>query len=256
MPRPKKKYSNSAQTASFSALLHEMKLSDDAADLRHMIWFLRRSERARLWVTRRFADEADVKAKFRAYLRGDPAADGIWHPRLQAEVCSEPKPTALNEGPYGGLTEAEVWSLIEQCHSGRADVMTFFLVRMWRNFAAEGRQPPVALWRATLEHWMAMVSSPDSRVLESVAKAISVLEDRPDRRLRTEEPEWRIHVLLHILDHPQERYRVGEIYDALPARFCRVGRSGNPQVDLSEVRSFCREIGLKRDTKAGRPAST
>ena len=243
-----------------AALLHELSLHDDASELRHFVEVCRRSLRVRTWLFGRFALEPKTQQKFRTFLRdGSAPADGLWSPVLEKEVTSRP-PLAPGARDFGGLPESAIWALIKRYQAGRINVMTFLLVRVWLQVAAADRSAPPALWRATLDHWAAIVGDAEGLLARDLLKAIAFFHERPNGLAGgvdiESEDSWKIHVLLYILDHPQPCYRVGDLFDHLPARFRRVRRSGNPYVDRREIRKFCEKHGIRRDRRAGqRPQS-
>lgn len=243
-----------------AALLHELSLHDDASELRHFAEVCRRSPRVRTWLFSRFANERETRAKFRNFLN-DPTAspEGLWSPLLEREVVSQPPQVPSTDGPYGGLSEAAVWALIQLYQAGRINVLTFLLVRVWRQLAAENRPPPPALWRATLEHWAALIGEGDGHLLRDLRLAVTFFQERPDDFTGgsdSDQDSWKVHLLLHILDHPQPCYRVGDLYAALPEKFRRSRRNGNPFVVLREIRRFCEKHGIRRDQRAGRRPSS
>ena len=239
-----------------AALLHELSLHDDASELRHFTEVCRRSLRVRTWLFGRFAQEPETQQKFRAFLRDSSVpVDGLWSSVLGREVASKPPPAPAVAGEFGGLSESAIWALIKLYQAGQLDVMTFLLVRVWRQIAAADRSPPPALWRATLNHWAAIVGDAEGRLARDLAKAVDFFHERPDGLgggVDVEsEASWKVHVLLYILDHPQPCYRVGELHDHLPAKFRRMRRNGNPWVARQEIRKFCEKHGIRRDQRAG-----
>jgi hypothetical protein len=248
------------QADELAALLHELRLHDDASELRHFAELCRGSLRIRTWLFGRFAKEPETQAKFRAFLRDpDILPDGLWSPVLEREVASRPPPVPATDGPFGGLSEPAVWALIKQYQAGRINILTFLLVRVWRQLQAAGRTPPPALWRATLDHWAALVADGGGRRLNDLKLAVGFFDDRPGEPpdcAGVESDSWKIHLLLQILDHPQPCYRVSELYASLPEKFRRMRHNGNPFVDLREVRRFCEKHGIRRDQRAGRPPSS
>lgn len=237
-----------------AALLHELSLHDDASELRHFAEVCRSSPRVRTWLFGRFAAESETQEKFRAFLRnGATVPDGLWSPVLANEVASNPPAVPATDGPYGGLSEAAIWALIKQYQAGRINVMTFLLVRVWRQLAAANRKPPPAVWRATLEHWAAIVAGSDGALIRDLTHAVAFFDDQPVGVVAGAEGDsWKIHVLLYVLDHPQPAYRVGDLFDHLPEKFRRVRRNGNPYVERREIRKFCEKHGIRRDQRAGR----
>ena len=257
MPARKKDRSSAqARTTALAALLHELSLHDDASELRQFVELCRSSLRVRVWLFTRFAQEPETQQKFRAFLK-DPvsAPPGIWSPMLQAEVTSVPPRKAATNGRHGGLSAAAIWALIRQYQTKGVDVMTFLLVPVWRQMAAEKRRVPPALWRATLDHWAAIVGDGNGELARELMRAVAFFDERPsglpNRSAIESVDSWRIHVLLHILDHPQPSYRVGELFAHLPKQFRRLRSNGNPFVALREIRKFCELHGIRRDQRAG-----
>lgn len=249
-----------AQANELAALLHELSLHDDASELRHFAELCRSSLRVRTWLFARFAKEPETQEKFRAFLRDAanlPA--GLWSPILEREVASQPPRAPATDGPFGGLSEAAIWALIKQYQAGRINILTFLLVRVWRQLAAANRVPPPAVWRATLDHWAALVGDGDGHLIRDLKLAVNFFNDRPGEisgSANVEPDSWKIHVLLHVLDHPQPCYRVGDLYDRLPEKFRRIRRNGNPYVERREVRRLCEKHGIRRDQRKGRRPSS
>jgi hypothetical protein len=243
-----------------AALLHELSLHDDASELRHFVEVCRCSLRVRTWLFGRFAQEPATQQKFRTFLR-DPSIppDGLWSPVLEKEVASRPAAAAV-VGEFGGMSESAIWALIKLFQAGQIDVMTFLLVRVWLQLAAANRSAPPALWRATLDHWAVIVGDAEGRLVRDLANAIAFFHERPAGLAGGVDAEsadsWKVHVLLYILDHPRPFYRVGDLFDQLPAKFRQIRRNGNPWVERREIRIFCEKHGIRRDQRAGtRPQS-
>ncbi len=254
--QPKKRVPLPEKADELAALLHELSLHDDASELRHFAELCRTSLRVRTWLFGRFAQEPETQARFRAFLR-DPASspEGLWSPILEGEVASTPPAVPATDGPFGGLSEAAVWVLIKLYQAGRINVLTFLLVRVWRQLAGANRPPPPALWRATLDHWAALVSEGDGRILRDVRHAVAFFNERPGEvpgGADSESDVWKVHLLLPILDHPEPCYRASDLYAVLPEKCRRIRRNGNPFVDRREIRRFCEKHGIRRDQRAGR----
>lgn len=237
--------------AKLTALLHELRLHDDAAELRQLAELCRRSLRVRTWLFSRFAREPVTQDVFRAFLK-DPSSStaGLWSRVLAAEVASRPDPAA--PGPYGGLSETALWALLHELQAGGIDVRAFVLVRLWRKLADGDRLPPPALWRVTLEYWRDIATARDAGPARQVAQAVKFFAEAEDGG--PVDDNWKLHLLLHILDHPQPSYRTRDLIAALPAKYRRLRANGNPFVDPREVRKFCHAHGIARDVRAGRPA--
>ena len=234
------------------ALLHELTLPDDAAELRHLVELCRHSPRIRAWLFGRFANDVATQTAFRAVLSGGAgsAAPGtVWSPVLQRQVLSEPRQWDAEPRRFGGLTEAGVLTLIKRYQAGYIDETIFLLVRCWLRFLAAGTaNVPVALWRPTLQQWAGIVSDARGRLARHLAGAVQFFGERAGRPIGEADfgypQSWKIHVLVYILEHPKPCYRVGELHEHLPAKFQRVG--------CNKIRTFCSKHGIRRDTRAGR----
>lgn len=234
-------------------LLHELTLPDDASELRHLVELCRHSSRIRAWLFGRFANDAGTQAAFRAVLTGavgTVAPGAVWSPVLQRQVLSQPGQSGGPPGRYGGLTEAGILTLIKRYQAGGIDETIFLLVRCWLRFRASGGQAvPVALWRPTLQQWAAITSDGSGERARHVARAVRFFHERSGRRIGEADfgytHSWKIHVLLFILERPQACYRVSELSDHLPVKF--------RLVDRKAIRKFCRDHGIRRDARAGRP---
>lgn len=236
--------------------LHEASLSDDAAELRQLVKLCRRSLRVRVWLFARFAGEPATQAAFRKLLSDpvspDPASK-IWSPILMRQVLSKPPSQTPGEGPYGGLSEARILTLIKRYQGDGMDPLTFLLVRLWTRFAAPGRTDvPATLTDAIIAHWAALASDTSGRLTRDLLCAVRFFSERSGRTIGEADyghaNSWKLHVLVHILEHPQERYQVGELHANLPVKY--------RHVDRRAIRQFCKEHDIRRDQKPGeRPGS-
>lgn len=242
--------------AGFAALLSEMKQPDDAAELGHLVELCRRSTRVRAWLFGRFANERDTQAAFRQLLNGTSGGDpqiSPWSPGLNRYMRRMPEHSVESAGRHGGLSEAQVLAAIKHYQANRMDVVTFLLVRCWQRFwASEEITAPVALWQPTLRHWAAMAGDASGRLAGQLKATLRFFHERTGQT--TGEADygfpnaWKIHVLVYILDHPQPRYRVGELRTHLPAKYAQVQRK--------EVREFCKLHGIQRDVNPGERPGT
>ena len=237
--------------------LHEAMLSDDAAEMRHFIKLCRSSLFVRVWLFERFGRKPATQSAFRRLLADpakiDPGAQ-IWSPLMTRMVLSEPRHQVSGEGPYGGLSEARVLALIKRYQGSGMDVMTFLLVRLWTRLAAAGRTDvPAAFIDAITGHWTALATDTSGRLTRDFLRAVRFFSERSGRTIGEADyghaNTWKIHVLVHILDHPRFRYQVGELHANLPVKY--------RHVDRRAIRQFCKEHGIRRDQKPGeRPAGT
>jgi len=248
---------STAQTAgNLAALLHELTLPDDAAELRHLVELCRRSARIRAWLFGRFANDATTQSAFRALLMdaaGTTPTGSVWSATLQRQVLSQAEQSSHLPGRFGGLTEDRVLTLIKRYQAGQIDETIFLLVRCWLRFLASDQSTiPVALWRPTLKQWAAITRDGSGRLARHVASAVQFFHERSGRRIGEADfgysHSWKIHVLLYVLERPQACYHVSELRDHLPAKF--------RQVDRKTIRKFCQEHGIGRDVRAGRPRAS
>lgn len=235
-----------------SAILHELRLSDDAAELRHLIELCQRSRRTRTWLFSRFAVEPQSREKFRALLDGRPTPlDGLWSPDLQAEVISVAGRDQAADKRHGGLSSAEIWALIKGCQGGKSDPAAFILAQGLLRTISETGTMPVALWLPTLRYWTELVSDPSGTLMGELARALRLQHSQTTTTAADAVYPWKVHVLIYILQHPKPAYRVGELFDNLPEKFRRIRANGNHFVERREIRKFCEESGIARDKAAG-----
>ena len=239
--------------AEFAALLDELGRPDDAAELRHLVELCRRSTRVRAWLFGRFANERDTQAAFRQLLNGRDENASPWSAGLSRHMRPRLTPTADSRGRHGGLTEAQILALIKHYQSDKMDVVTFLLVRCWQRFwGSDEMNAPVALWSPTLRHWAAINRDASGRLAHQLVMTLRFFHESAGQA--TGETDfgfpntWKIHVLVHILDHPQPRYRVGELRAHLPPKYGNVQRK--------EVRQFCKLHGIERDVNPGERPGT
>lgn len=240
----------------FEALLHDLTLSDDAAELRHLVELCRQSPRVRVWLFACFANCPATQTAFRALLAnpsGSAALEPVWAPRLQRQVLSKPGQPGEQPGRFGGLTEARILELIKRYQAGRIDPTMFLLVRCWlRWLAPEMPAVPVGLWRPTLQQWEAIMSDGTGRLARHLASAIQFFHERFDRTIGEADfgytHSWKVHLLVYILEHPRTGYRVSELHAQLPAKY--------RGVDRKTIREFCQAHGIQRDVRAGPPRAS
>ena len=224
MPSSSKERSRAPDpTDAVAALLHELTLHDDASELRQFVDLCRGSLRLRTWLFSRFAPEPETQQKFRALLK-DPgtAPAGLWSPLLEAEVKSNPPRSVRSGGPYGGLSEP-------------------------------------AIWRATLDHWAAIVESREGQPARELMHAVAFFHGRKSGLKgpgTASVDSWKVHVLFYILDHPRPSYRVSDLFKHLSGKFRRLRANGNAYVSFREIRRFCERHGINRDRRPGAPRRT
>jgi hypothetical protein len=235
-----------------SELLSELMLPDDVAELRQLTELCRQSLAVRSWLFARFATESATREAFRALLSKPDelhAEARLWSPRLGKLVLEGASSKADSVGPHGGLSRDRILTLIMRHQYERLDLKTFLLVRLWSRFVSSGRTHiPVALRRATLNHWKAMVADPEGKLCRDATRAVRFFGERSQRKIGETDygyvNSWKIHVLLYILDVPKPCYQVADLQAGLPHRY--------RHFDRRLIRRFCQLHGIRRDTRPGR----
>ena len=234
-------------------LLRNLTLPDDAAELLLLIDLCRRSLRVRAWLFGRFAHEPATQAAFRAFL-ADPNSTfshwPIWPRALTKFLRPDPGNSAPGEGPHGGLSEVQVLALIKGYQAGLLDVTPFVLARLWRRFLRSDRKEvPLALQLASGKQWGAIANDDSGRMLRDLSDVLQFFCERSGRTVGEDDfghaNSWKIHVLVHILDHPRPCYKADDLHRSLPTKY--------RHVDRRELRRFCRRHGIRRDQRPGRP---
>ena len=236
-----------------AGLLRELTLPDEAAELLLLIDLCRRSLRVRAWLFGRFAHEPTTQAAFRAFLADPNSTEPgppLWPRALIVAMQPDSVRPAPGAGPHGGLSEMQILALIKGYQAGLSDVTTFVLARLWRRFLRSDRKDaPLALQLASAKYLGALANDDSGRMARDLSVVLRFFRERSGRTLGEGDfghaSSWKIHVLVHILDHPRPCYKVGELHRSLPPKYRRV--------DRGEVRNLCRRHGIRRDQRAGRP---
>jgi len=234
------------------AVLDELLLPDDIAELRQLVDLCRNSLTVRSWLFARFANQSVTQAAFRTTLSGSAKPEVVarlWSSQIAEMVFARPKASTSERGAYGGLSRSRILLLIARHQYELTDLKTFLLVRLWiRCVAVRGRCFPANLCRITLEHWAAMMADGEGQFLRNALNAVRFFHARINRTIGEVDfgphNSWKIHLLLHILDSPKPCYRVSELQAGLPAKYRHVA----PRA----IRRFCRHCGIRRDTRPGR----
>ena len=237
-------------------LLRELALPDEAAELRMLIDLCRRSLRVRAWLFGRFAREPATQAAFRMFLANPEAGlpnRALWPRALTMAMAPDLGRSGPGEGAHGGLSEVQILALIKGYQANYLDVTAFVLARLWRRFLRSDRKEvPLALQLASARHWGALANDDSGRCINRLSDVLRFFRERCCRTIGDGDfghpNSWRIHVLVHILDHPRPCYRVDELYRSLPPKY--------RHVDRREVRDFCRRHGIRRDRSPGRPSTS
>lgn len=205
----------------------------------------RGSSALRRWLWEDFAKDANTRAAFARALRSKrPARLANLTGELETWQSERARLRArFPAAVFGGLSWAQLESLIARHRAGRVDLAAFALAQAWRD-----RADP-RLLRAAAEFLDAVLIDGDVRrlaQLAAAARATSRLRDRSQRRALLGPTDWwKLQLLLFILRHPQPSYRTRD----LRTHLADLGLAVSPK----EIRRFCARHGIRRDMRAGRP---
>lgn len=238
----------------FRALLDD----DESAAQASFIDLCRNSPAFRHWLWEDFAHDAKVRTKVAQVVdsgSASPANGTRWFAALADEDRSwrEERHRLQKEMPdaprlYGGLTWAEIESLVRHYQAGSLDLGVFLLAHDWRRAGDSAAASPV-LARAAIEFIDAVVRSQRPRLLRHFAKALRLLESygqKSKRRAAVGYSDWwKLQTLLFMLRHPRPSYRPRDLRSHLAAL--------GLEASVKDIRRFCTRHNIRRDMRAGRP---
>ena len=146
---------------------------------------------------------------------------------------------------YGGLSRREVLTEIRTAQAGTIDPFAFMLaLALHRN-----EQPSDALLKAMAVYFHDARKSNERRMMREFARAFELLLGYPPGPISREQVGhakwWKITLLEYMLQNPKPAYRTGEFDDLLAANGLRI--------DPKEIRTFCENNNIVRDSRPGRP---
>ena len=147
---------------------------------------------------------------------------------------------------YGGLSRYEVAMLIRSYQAGTIDLFAFGLALAWRR----GYQnPSVKLQKATTCYFQAMYGKDELRPQAELNRATIALHNHDPAtvtRALVGYANWRrIKILEYMLQNPKPAYQIRE--------FVRVLAANGLLLDRKDIRAFCKEHNIARDSRRGRP---
>lgn len=222
--------------------------TDESATADLFFRLCRKSPELRHWLTEEFGRSPVARKKFVARL-ADPAAKP---PRTFAELAEDSSAREEVFGElrermpakrYGGLTWSQVAALTREYQAATVDPGIFMLAHDW------GKEPSPAVMKAALDLMQSVIPTGRRRPLKHLNQALTFLKryrEKPMRRAALGYGDWwRLQVLFYILRHPAKAYRVRELYAHLLDQ--------GLEIDLKEIRRFCKRHGIARYERAGRP---
>jgi hypothetical protein len=245
-------------SAEVNRILHG---DEDSAAVTLFFQLIRRSPLLRGWLWREFGQSEKTRARAAEFLaKGSaPLAEG---PKLLAWLAGEQEAYLeererlrkrfnglLNAHAYGGLSRTGIEILIRRYQAGNRDFGAFFLLYAWRKHLNKQSGYELRLLRAN-QVFLAALAGQDGKALgRQLLKAQAYFANRQNAVLQRADygfaDWWKISALLYMLNHPKPCYRTGE--------FCRHLAGQRLTVDPKDVRAFCKQHGIARDSRVGRP---
>ena len=149
---------------------------------------------------------------------------------------------------YGGLTRPQIFALIRRHQAGPLALAPFLLIAAWRKAATDKAALPAALL-ATEAFFNASFAGDAPKHFEQLAHAATffqgVAPKSIDKTHYGHAKWWQLNILLYMLAHPKPSYRMRE--------FTRHLETQKIRVDTADIRRFCRNHRIARDTRPGRP---
>jgi hypothetical protein len=236
---PRKPKSRIAELAEAEALMRDIRLSDDAAEIQALLAFLRAHARARVWLRSLIRDD-HLSAWASACQHDDGTAlQALGVGARVARELAQRSQSHEYDHAFGGLSELQILLLIRR-FSGRKPRISFadFLVlQLWQRLLKK-QSPcpaPLPLADATLELWRRTIGASKPDGFQRLGHALTLLQ-RPRAGKRPVQEEWRLDVLRYVLRNPKAHYTVAELRRTIPTRYA-------PH-DRKDVLNFCRANGI------------
>lgn len=235
--------------------------ADDRAGVGQFMELLRHVPGLRQWL-RAVALDPMARQKFDAYLDGKitPPPNLASGRRLLGWLAGAPPGHAKNDienlrrykiSPmnHGGLARAQIIGLVRHYQAGAIDCAAFFVMHaLRRDFAERGAASPATM-AATIRFLNAAVAGKRPLLLRHLAQATEFFGGQAVGTINGAQfgrsAWWKVNVLGYMLSHPKPAYRISELHRWL--------LSQKLNVDLADIRRFCRENGIARDSRPGRP---
>lgn len=245
---------NSPRAAQPDPLLQLLtQTTDEAAAVALFFRLCRHSPALRHWLREDYARDPTVRARFDKAVSSEMTPGDLRFTDLSAASAAWRQERAalkarLSERPFGGLSRAEVESLVLRCQAGGLDLGAFLLAHDWRKAGAAASTSPSLVLAATAFVDDALRSGQLRRLrhLGQAARFLEAYADKPKRRTTVSSADWwKLHALLFILKHPCPSYRTRDLIAHLA--------TNNLAVSAKEIRRFCARHRIARDMRAGRP---
>ena len=155
----------------------------------------------------------------------------------------------IASGVCGGLSRARIIALIRRYQAGRIDCAPFLLMHAWRRECMNGKVISPAIAAATMQFLGAAVAGNRPRLFHHLALAAEFFNGQAVGSIKGAQfghsAWWKLNLLGYMLHHPKPAYRTGE--------FERFLASLKPTVDPADIRRFCRQHKIARNSRPGRP---
>ena len=157
------------------------------------------------------------------------------------------------QSSHGGLSRMQVLALLEKFKAGNRNLGTYMLVREWKRYS-EGKdtEPDFRIEQFTLDKFSKAICENRADFFEEIAETLRFLEKEEyiDKGNWKHDPGhwWQFHLLLYVLEHPQEKYAMREF-----VKYFREEVGENEMPTTKTIRSFCRTNGIVLDSRPGAP---
>jgi len=154
---------------------------------------------------------------------------------------------------YGGLSRKELFLLLEKHRAGSRNLGVYLLIRAWkRTRVGSEERPDIRLKRLTLAYLERAIAENRADFFREVADIIEFFQNEEFRENGqwNHDPGhwWQFHLLLYILENPQEKYSMREF-----VRYFEQEVGANEMPSTKTLRAFCRSNEIALDSTPGAP---
>ncbi len=150
---------------------------------------------------------------------------------------------------YGGLSRGQVIALIRKYQAGTIDCASFLVLHALRRDLASSGAVGLSTANAAMRLLKGAVSGEEPKLIHQLARAAEFFDGQKIGAIKSSHfgysAWWKLNLLGYMLHHPKPTYRTGELLRHLAGL--------KLQVDPSDIRRFCRQHKIARDSRRGRP---
>lgn len=234
--------------------------ADGRAAVGQFMALLRRAPGLRQWL-RVVTLDVMSRQKFNAFLEGriTPPPNLCAGRRLLGWLAGMPghadydieklKRQSIAPPIYGGLSRADIITLVRQYQAGTIDCGAFLVWHALHRDVAENGDAGFATANAVMLMLKTAIAEDAPQIIHQLARAADFFQGQKTGAVSNahfgHSAWWKLNVLCHMLHHPKPAYRIGEFQKTLAGQ--------NLDIDPSDIRRFCRLHNIARDMRPGRP---